>query len=153
MEFSSELRKEIWDKNREEIVFDFARKVAKHYTNVPLLGPTGTGKELVARAIHHISPVSQQKLAVCNCSALVERGARLMGPACCHVASLCAGRGCGARTRVEGRSDIPLRAEDQFYGERNGGVMEVWGNHCYVATHKESLSKEEVEKRAAAQGR
>jgi DNA-binding NtrC family response regulator len=53
-------------------VFDFARKVARHYTNVLLLGPTGTGKELVARAIHQISPVSQQKLAICNCSALVD---------------------------------------------------------------------------------
>jgi DNA-binding NtrC family response regulator len=53
-------------------VFDFARKVARHYTNVLLVGPTGTGKELVARAIHQISPVGQQKLAVCNCSAMVD---------------------------------------------------------------------------------
>jgi len=53
-------------------VFDFARKVAKHYTNVLIAGPTGTGKELVARAIHQISPVSQQRLAVCNCSAMVD---------------------------------------------------------------------------------
>ncbi|HEX4546423.1 MAG TPA: sigma-54 dependent transcriptional regulator [Candidatus Acidoferrum sp.] len=53
-------------------VFDFARKVARHYTNVLLSGPTGTGKELVARAIHQLSPVSQQKLAVCNCSAMVD---------------------------------------------------------------------------------
>src|SRR2546427_1652191 len=53
-------------------VFDFARKVARHYTNVLLAGPTGTGKELVARAIHQISPVSQQKLAVCNCSTMVD---------------------------------------------------------------------------------
>ena len=53
-------------------VFDFARKVARHYTNVLLVGPTGTGKELVARAIHQLSPVSQQKMAVCNCSALVD---------------------------------------------------------------------------------
>jgi len=37
-----------------------------------LIGPTGTGKELVARAIHQISPVSQQRLAVCNCSAMVD---------------------------------------------------------------------------------
>jgi DNA-binding NtrC family response regulator len=53
-------------------VFDFARKVARHYTNVLLVGATGTGKELVARAIHHISPVSQHKLAICNCSAMVD---------------------------------------------------------------------------------
>ena len=53
-------------------VFDFARKVARHYTNVLLVGPTGTGKELVARAIHQLSPVSGQRLAVCNCSAMVD---------------------------------------------------------------------------------
>ena len=53
-------------------VFDFARKVARHYTNVLVVGATGTGKELVARAIHQISPVSSQKLAVCNCSAMVD---------------------------------------------------------------------------------
>jgi DNA-binding NtrC family response regulator len=53
-------------------VFDFARKVARHYTNVLLVGLTGTGKELVARAIHQLSPVNQQKMAVCNCSALVD---------------------------------------------------------------------------------
>ena len=53
-------------------VFDFARKVARHYTSVLLVGPAGTEKELVARAIHQISPVSQQKLAVCNCSAMVD---------------------------------------------------------------------------------
>jgi DNA-binding NtrC family response regulator len=53
-------------------VFDFARKVAPHYTNVLLVGSTGTGKELVAQAIHQLSPVSQHKLAVCNCSAMVD---------------------------------------------------------------------------------
>ncbi len=54
-------------------VFDFARKVARHYTNVLLVGSTGTGKELVARAIHNISPVSQQKLAI---SQLLGHGTR-----------------------------------------------------------------------------
>ena len=53
-------------------VFDFARKVARHYANVLIVGATGTGKELVARAIHQISPVSQERLAICNCSALVD---------------------------------------------------------------------------------
>jgi DNA-binding NtrC family response regulator len=53
-------------------VFDFARKVARHYSNVLLVGPTGSGKELVANAIHQLSPVNQQRLAVCNCSAMVD---------------------------------------------------------------------------------
>ncbi len=53
-------------------VFDLARKVARHYTNVLVVGATGTGKELVARAIHQLSPVNQQRMAICNCSALVD---------------------------------------------------------------------------------
>ncbi|PYU32486.1 MAG: sigma-54-dependent Fis family transcriptional regulator [Acidobacteria bacterium] len=55
-------------------VFDLARKVAKHYTNVLLTGPTGTGKELVAQAIHQMSPVAQNRFVVCNCSADTRPG-------------------------------------------------------------------------------
>jgi len=53
-------------------VFDLAKKVARHYTNVLVTGPTGAGKELVARALHELSPVASQRFAVCNCSALVD---------------------------------------------------------------------------------
>jgi two-component system response regulator HydG len=53
-------------------VFEMARKIAKHYSNVLVTGPTGAGKELVARAIHDLSPVAQARFAVCNCSALVD---------------------------------------------------------------------------------
>lgn len=53
-------------------VFEMARKIARHYTNVLITGPTGAGKELVARALHDLSPVAQARFAVCNCSALVD---------------------------------------------------------------------------------
>jgi DNA-binding NtrC family response regulator len=53
-------------------VFELAKKVARHYTNVLITGPTGSGKELVARALHELSPVAQERFAVCNCSALVD---------------------------------------------------------------------------------
>ncbi len=53
-------------------VLEFARKVARHYTNVLITGPTGAGKELIARALHHMSPVSKERFVVCNCSALVD---------------------------------------------------------------------------------
>jgi DNA-binding NtrC family response regulator len=53
-------------------VFEMVRKVARHYTNILLIGATGAGKELIAKSIHHMSPVSQQRFAVCNCSAMVD---------------------------------------------------------------------------------
>lgn len=53
-------------------VFDLARKVARHYSNVLVSGPTGSGKELVARALHELSPLGQERFVVCNCSALVD---------------------------------------------------------------------------------
>ena len=53
-------------------VFELARKVARHYSNVLVTGPTGSGKEIVARALHQMSPVGQERFVVCNCSALVD---------------------------------------------------------------------------------
>ena len=48
------------------------RRVAPHYRSCAVTGPTGTGKELVAHALHHLSPVAAGPLVVCNCSAVVE---------------------------------------------------------------------------------
>ncbi len=53
-------------------MLDMTRKISKHYTNVLISGATGAGKELVARALHQMSPVGQHRFAVCNCSALVD---------------------------------------------------------------------------------
>jgi len=53
-------------------VFELAKKIARHYSNVLITGPTGSGEELVARALHQLSPVAQERFAVCNCSALVD---------------------------------------------------------------------------------
>jgi DNA-binding NtrC family response regulator len=53
-------------------VFARIRRVAPHFQTVLVTGPTGSGKELAARALHRHSPVSEKTFAVCNCSALVE---------------------------------------------------------------------------------
>ena len=53
-------------------MLDLVKKVSRHYSNVLLTGPTGAGKELVARALHQLSPVAKERFAVCNCSALVD---------------------------------------------------------------------------------
>ena len=53
-------------------VFSRVRRVAPLFQTVLITGPTGTGKELIARALHNLSPRSRGKFVVCNCSALTE---------------------------------------------------------------------------------
>jgi transcriptional regulator with PAS, ATPase and Fis domain len=53
-------------------VFARIRRVAPHYRTALVTGASGTGKELVAAALHRLSPVSNNRLAVCNCSAIVQ---------------------------------------------------------------------------------
>lgn len=53
-------------------VFAKIRRVAPHFRTVLVSGMTGTGKELVARALHRQSPVADGPFAVLNCSSLVE---------------------------------------------------------------------------------
>jgi DNA-binding NtrC family response regulator len=53
-------------------VFDMIRRVAPHFRTALVLGETGTGKELVAQALHSQSPRSSQRFAVFNCAAVVE---------------------------------------------------------------------------------
>ena len=56
----------MWD------MFSRIRRIAPHYRTVLVTGETGTGKDLVARALHELSPVAKGRLVVLNCSAVVE---------------------------------------------------------------------------------
>jgi DNA-binding NtrC family response regulator len=47
------------------------RRVAPHYRTVLVTGATGSGKDLVARALHRLSPAAG-RYVVLNCSAVVE---------------------------------------------------------------------------------
>src|ERR671912_360700 len=53
-------------------VLDVVRKVAKSNTTVLINGETGTGKELIAGAIHHNSLRSARNFIKVNCAALQE---------------------------------------------------------------------------------
>ena len=53
-------------------VYRLTRRVAGRLTTVLLTGETGTGKELIARAIHELSPRSSGPFVRVNCGALSE---------------------------------------------------------------------------------
>lgn len=53
-------------------LYRLARLVAPRDTAVLIIGGTGTGKELVARGIHQLSPRSQRSFIVVNCAAIPE---------------------------------------------------------------------------------
>jgi DNA-binding NtrC family response regulator len=53
-------------------LFDLVRRLAPHARTALITGETGTGKELVARALHKLGPRKDRKFIAFNCSALVE---------------------------------------------------------------------------------
>jgi two-component system response regulator PilR (NtrC family) len=57
---------------RMRALFQLIETVAPSPTTILINGETGTGKEMVARAIHQSSPRSQQRFVALNCSAIPE---------------------------------------------------------------------------------
>src|SRR5476649_57509 len=53
-------------------VYRLTRQVARSNASVLLLGETGTGKELIAKAIHQLSPRGSGPFVRVNCGALSE---------------------------------------------------------------------------------
>jgi DNA-binding NtrC family response regulator len=53
-------------------LFDTIRRLAPHLRTALIVGETGTGKELVARALHKVGPRRDKPIVALNCSAIVE---------------------------------------------------------------------------------
>lgn len=53
-------------------VYRLVRLLAPRNTTVLITGPTGCGKEILARAIHQLSPRAARTFAVVNCAAIPE---------------------------------------------------------------------------------
>jgi DNA-binding NtrC family response regulator len=53
-------------------LFGMIRRLAPHIRTALITGETGTGKELVARALHKTGPRRERRFVTVNCSAVVE---------------------------------------------------------------------------------
>jgi two-component system response regulator AtoC len=53
-------------------LFGMIRRLAPHVRTTLVTGETGTGKELVARALHSLGPRKDKRFVTVNCSAVVE---------------------------------------------------------------------------------
>ncbi len=53
-------------------IFALVRNVARHFTSVLVTGETGTGKEMIARAVHALSPRRGRPLVVADCASIPE---------------------------------------------------------------------------------
>ena len=54
------------------------------------------------------------------------------------------------RRAVAAGATVERAVEDQFYGDRTGGITDPFGHRWYIATHKEDVAPEELKRRATA---
>jgi two-component system response regulator AtoC len=87
-------------------IFDLVRRIGPHFRTALVSGPSGTGKELVVRALHTYSIRSSGPFVVCNCAAI---------PATLIEAELF-GRARGAYTGAVGESV-------GYFGRAAGGTL------------------------------
>jgi DNA-binding NtrC family response regulator len=53
-------------------IFTLLKRIAPYYKTVTIAGETGTGKEVIAKALHSLGPAATEPFVVCDCGAIVE---------------------------------------------------------------------------------
>lgn len=100
-------------------IFDLVRRIGPHFRTALVTGPSGTGKELVVRALHAHSSRSHGPFVVCNCAAIpptlieAELFGRVKGAYTGAVgpSSGFFGRAAGGTLMLDEISELPLTAQ------------------------------------------
>ncbi|MHB8053842.1 MAG: sigma-54 interaction domain-containing protein [Candidatus Aminicenantales bacterium] len=53
-------------------IFSLIERIARHFTSVLLTGETGTGKELMARALFMLSETKSRSFVICDCASIPD---------------------------------------------------------------------------------
>ena len=53
-------------------IFSLIESCAKYFSTVLITGETGTGKEMVAKALHNLCPTKNRRVVVCDCTSVPE---------------------------------------------------------------------------------
>jgi len=116
------------------IVFEWIRTAAKSDISVLILGPTGSGKEVVARMIHELSRRTVAKFQAVNCAALPDTLFES------EIFGYEKGAFTGAHDRKPGR--LELANDGTLFLERfrhdpgeypdSGATIEVYSNHEFL---------------------
>jgi DNA-binding NtrC family response regulator len=53
-------------------IFSLIEKIAKYFSTVLITGETGTGKEMIASAIHSVSLAKNRRLVICDCVSIPD---------------------------------------------------------------------------------
>lgn len=100
-------------------IYDLVRRIGPHFRVALVSGPSGTGKELVARALHAHSSRSNGPFVVCNCAAIpdslieAELFGRLRGAYTGAVGESTGyfGHAAGGTLLLDELGDLPLTAQ------------------------------------------
>ena len=131
-------------------VFTTIRRVAPHFRCGLITGPTGTEKDLAARALHELGPDASGPFVSCNCTTIQEGGfeSELFGDA--NVPGLLA-RASGGTLFLTEVEAIPLASQSRLFAAMQSGSVRRPGDAAPTPIHVRLLAASSRDLRSMVQ--